>query len=208
MVLLRPDLLHLLWVCKVLLMKQSLCHGCCRQCYASLKGYNDCNWVSKLVHVYLFSLSPSYPLQLSARLLTYQEQVQRLRSGGDGEEFPLPPLTTVSVAAQLQCHDDKEETDSGTPSSSSSERLWEVIRYVRREKEIAVTKQELAESESLRCQQEARQLERELREAQQQLRETSEAARHQTKTAAEHAEVLAKVRGQRSMCALYVCIAE
>lgn len=116
-------------------------------------------------------------------------------------------MTAASVTAHLQRHNDREETDGGTPSSSSSERLWEVIRYVRREREIAVTRQELAESESLRCQQEARQLERELREARQQLRETSEAARLQTKTAAEHAEVLAKVRSEVTarLLRMYTC---
>ena len=66
-------------------------------------------------------------------------------------------------------------------------------RYVRREKEIAETKQDLAESENTRHQQKAEHLQRRLEEAEGQLREVTEQARAHSETAAQHAEVLAKV---------------
>ena len=147
-----------------------------------------CICVHVCLNFYSHHLTPSpphppTPSQLSARLLTHQHQVQTLRAAA------TDPLT---IATTTHLHGD-DDTDGGAPSQSS-ERLWEVIRYIRREKEIAVTRRELAESERLRHQQEARQLEQELREAREQLREISETAQLQTVTAAQHAEVLAKVR--------------
>ena len=66
-------------------------------------------------------------------------------------------------------------------------------RYIRREKEIADTKRELAESENVRHRQLADHLKSQLAEARDQLSEVTEAARSHTETAAQHAEILAKV---------------
>lgn len=65
---------------------------------------------------------------------------------------------------------------------------------MRREKEIAVTKQELAEAENTRHKQQVELLQRQLSEARTELQEVTEAARLQSETAAQHADVLAKVR--------------
>lgn len=68
-----------------------------------------------------------------------------------------------------------------------------LIRYVRREKEIAETKRELAESESSRYHQLSEHLQRQLDEARAELKEITEAAKLQSETATQHAEVLEKV---------------
>ena len=66
-------------------------------------------------------------------------------------------------------------------------------RYVRREKEIAETKRELAESENTRHKQLVEHLQRQLTEAKQQLNEVNEAARLHSETDVQHAEILKKV---------------
>ena len=66
-------------------------------------------------------------------------------------------------------------------------------RYVRREKEIADTKRELAESENVRHRQLADHLKTQLTEAKEQFVEVTEAAKAQSETVAQHAEILAKV---------------
>ena len=70
-----------------------------------------------------------------------------------------------------------------------------IIRFTRREREIAETKRELAESESLRHGQRVGHLERQLREVEEALRQSEEAAKLQSETASQHAEILAKVCG-------------
>lgn len=66
-------------------------------------------------------------------------------------------------------------------------------RYVRREKEIAETKRDLAESENTRHKQLVKHLQRQLGEAKQQLSEVNEAARLHSETEVQHAEILKKV---------------
>ena len=66
-------------------------------------------------------------------------------------------------------------------------------RFARREREIAETKRELAESESLRYSQRAELLGRRLREVETRLRESEDAAEAERQTASQHAEILAKV---------------
>ena len=66
-------------------------------------------------------------------------------------------------------------------------------RYVRREKEIAETKRELADSENTRHKQLVEHLQRHLSEVKQQLSEVNEAARLHSETDAQHAEILKKV---------------
>ena len=67
-------------------------------------------------------------------------------------------------------------------------------RYIRREKEIATTKQEMAESENNHQKQLVERLQRKLSEAESQLKELSEAAQLHSESAAQHDEILAKVR--------------
>ena len=76
----------------------------------------------------------------------------------------------------------------------SSEQLWEVVRYVRREKNIADTKREIAEAENLRNKQLAEHLQRQLQETKEELKEVSAAAKSQAVTNAQHSEILAKVK--------------
>ena len=71
-------------------------------------------------------------------------------------------------------------------------------RYVRREKDIAETKRELAESENIRHKQLVEHLQRQLTEVKQQLSEVNEAARLHSETDVQHAELLKKVN--RNIC--------
>ena len=66
-------------------------------------------------------------------------------------------------------------------------------RFTRREREIAETKRELAESESLRRGQRVELLERRVREVEGELRERVESEKAERETAVQHAEILAKV---------------
>lgn len=67
-------------------------------------------------------------------------------------------------------------------------------RYVRREKEIAETRRELAEAENLQHKQVLGSTQRQLATAQSELKELCDNASSQQVTAAQHAEILKKVR--------------
>ena len=68
------------------------------------------------------------------------------------------------------------------------------FRYVRREKDIAETKRELAESENVRQKQLLESTQRQLATVQAELDELCQNAASQNVTAAKHAEILKKVR--------------
>lgn len=67
-------------------------------------------------------------------------------------------------------------------------------RYVRREKEIASTRRELAESENLRYKQQLESTQRQLTSTKEELKELYQSVSSQSATAAQHAELLKKVR--------------
>ena len=68
-----------------------------------------------------------------------------------------------------------------------------VCRYVRREKEIAETRRELAVGENLRYKQELKSAQRQLASAQAELDQIRDSAASRSVTAAQHAEILKKV---------------
>ena len=100
-------------------------------------------------------------------------------------------LVTLQQGDERGC---VHQTEGG--NQSSPEQLWEVVRYVRREKSIADAKRELAEVENLRHKQLAEHLQRQLEETKGQLKEVSEAAKSQAVTNAQHNEIRAKVSHQ------------
>ena len=65
-------------------------------------------------------------------------------------------------------------TSADDSGSESPEHLWELVRFVRREKDIAETKKEMAEDENVRLTQSNKHLERKLQETEVQLQELSE----------------------------------
>ncbi|XP_064382187.1 nucleoprotein TPR-like isoform X2 [Halichondria panicea] len=107
--------------------------------------------------------------KLSARVLTLQEQ------GG----------LDTSVGSL--------DTSGGNLEDKSTEQLWEIIRFVRREREIATTKQEMAESENTRHKQQAEHLQRQLSTAQAGLAELTEAAQLHSESTVQHTEMLTKL---------------
>ena len=116
-------------------------------------------------------VNSSFPTQLCAKLLTLQDST--------ADSLPTPP------------HPSPATVDSTT--QSSSEQLWEVIRFVRREKDIAETKRELAETENQRHRRLSEQLQRQLDETREQLKQVEAAAKTHSMTSTQHAEILAKV---------------
>ena len=100
-------------------------------------------------------------------------------------------LSTRLVTLQQVDERDIPQAEGG---DRSSEQLWEVVRYVRRERSIADTKREIAEAENMHNKQLVEHLQRQLQETKEELKEVSEAAKSQAVTNAQHAEILAKVR--------------
>uniref|UniRef100_A0A8C5SFS3 Translocated promoter region, nuclear basket protein n=1 Tax=Laticauda laticaudata TaxID=8630 RepID=A0A8C5SFS3_LATLA len=74
----------------------------------------------------------------------------------------------------------------------SQEQMVEIIRFIRREKEIAETRFEVAQVESLRYRQQVEHLERELHELQQSLNAEREKVQVTAKTIAQHEELMKK----------------
>ena len=96
---------------------------------------------------------------MSARIIT-------LTQPSGGSIVPLQADHTGSI-----------EGGEGLATSSNSDHLWEIIRYVKREKEIAVTKREMIESECTQLKQTVDRLQRQLADSNSQLQELSEATK-------------------------------
>ncbi|KAJ6657396.1 hypothetical protein lerEdw1_002563 [Lerista edwardsae] len=79
-----------------------------------------------------------------------------------------------------------------TEEGKSQEQMVEILRFIRREKEIAETRFEVAQVESLRYRQRVEHLERELRELQESLNAEREKVQVTAKTIAQHEELMKK----------------
>ncbi|XP_066478881.1 nucleoprotein TPR isoform X2 [Tiliqua scincoides] len=79
-----------------------------------------------------------------------------------------------------------------TEEGKSQEQMVEIIRFIRREKEIAETRFEVAQVESLRYRQRVEHLERELQELQESLNAEREKVQVTAKTIAQHEELMKK----------------
>uniref|UniRef100_A0A1A8U2U2 Nucleoprotein TPR n=1 Tax=Nothobranchius furzeri TaxID=105023 RepID=A0A1A8U2U2_NOTFU len=79
-----------------------------------------------------------------------------------------------------------------TEEGKSQEQLLEILRFVRREKEIAESRFEVAQGESLRCRLRVEHLERELKEVQDTLSAARERMQVTAKTLAQHDELMKK----------------
>ena len=108
------------------------------------------------------SLLHSEAETLSAKLITLTQQI----SEGAG---------SVGVVPATVLEQDDGSSDELAPPTTSSENLWEVIRYVRREKEISETKRDLAESQVSHLKQTISQLTHQLEQTRQQLQELTDA---------------------------------
>ncbi|XP_060088376.1 nucleoprotein TPR [Heteronotia binoei] len=104
---------------------------------------------------------------------------------------------------QLESLSDKMMTSmkEGAPSTlnvsfseegKSQEQIVEILRFIRREKEIAETRFEVAQVESLRYRQRVEHLERELQELQESLNAEREKVQVTAKTVAQHEELMKK----------------
>ena len=108
---------------------------------------------------------------INARLTTLQPERDTITLTADG----MPPITTLL-----------------TPQESEDQ-LRELIRHIRRDKEIVETKFELAESERIRLSETCKRYESELNETRAALAGEQEALRAQAETVAQHTQLLEKV---------------
>jgi nucleoprotein TPR len=85
-------------------------------------------------------------------------------------------------------------SDGVESTTPTDDQLYEVIRFMRREKEIAETKMEMAESEKSHLLQTINRLEQQLVTANDQLKELGEVAKATEETAADYEDILNKVQ--------------
>ncbi|XP_028412966.1 nucleoprotein TPR-like isoform X2 [Dendronephthya gigantea] len=108
-------------------------------------------------------------------------------------------LSQQVLAAQSRSLGDIRVTSETTPESSDApvdktvKDLWEVIRFVRKEKEIAETKSELLQSESVRYQQRLEYVEKQLQDTEEILKKEKERTKSLPIDVAEHEEIMKKV---------------
>ncbi|XP_066548647.1 nucleoprotein TPR isoform X2 [Amia ocellicauda] len=96
------------------------------------------------------------------------------------------------VASVQQAAQDSQLNMSLGEEGKSHEQILEILRFVRREKEIAETRFEVAQVESLRYRQRVEHLERELKELQDSLNAEREKVQVTAKTLAQHEELMKK----------------
>ncbi|XP_041861765.1 translocated promoter region b, nuclear basket protein [Melanotaenia boesemani] len=97
-----------------------------------------------------------------------------------------------NMAANMQRASQSSLNVSLTEEGKSQDQLLEILRFVRREKEIADSRFEVAQGESLRYRLRAEHLERELKEAQDSLSSARERMQVTAKTLAQHDELMKK----------------
>ncbi|XP_072338217.1 nucleoprotein TPR-like isoform X1 [Scyliorhinus torazame] len=122
--------------------------------------------------------------KLSVRCEDLQKQNQLLLE--QVETLSNKMVTTVQEASQSSFNMSFNE------EGKSQEQLLEILRFVRREREIAETRFEVAQVESLRYRQRVENLERELKEVQESLNSEREKVQVTAKTLAQHDELMKK----------------
>ena len=98
--------------------------------------------------------------KLSARIVTLTQQES-------------DSIIVVTKTVDEGGHDE----GAGSDTPTNVDHLWEVIRFVRREKEIAETKREMAESEAAHLNQVVVKLQQQLAETKSQLQELADATK-------------------------------
>ncbi|XP_023662175.1 nucleoprotein TPR isoform X2 [Paramormyrops kingsleyae] len=104
----------------------------------------------------------------------------------------IESLSSKMVASAQQAAIESPLNVSLTEEGKSQEQILEILRFVRREKEIAETRFEVAQVESLRYRQRVEHLERELKELQDSLNAEREKFQVTAKTLAQHDELMKK----------------
>ncbi|XP_048458062.1 translocated promoter region b, nuclear basket protein [Rhincodon typus] len=122
--------------------------------------------------------------QLTTRKEDLQKQNKLLLE--QVESLSNKMVTTVQEASQSSLNISFNE------EGKSQEQLLEILRFVRREREIAETRFEVAQVESLRYRQRVENLERELKEVQESLNSEREKVQVTAKTLAQHDELMKK----------------
>ncbi|XP_061093863.1 translocated promoter region b, nuclear basket protein isoform X2 [Conger conger] len=104
----------------------------------------------------------------------------------------IESLSNKMMASVQQATRESPLNISLTEEGKSQEQILEILRFVRREKEIAETRFEVAQVESLRHRQRVEHLERELKELQDSLNAERERVQVTAKTLAQHDELMKK----------------
>ena len=84
---------------------------------------------------------------------------------------------SARIVTMTQQEELLSEDVSSRQSEAESRNLLEIVRFVKREKEISDTRREMAESECLQLKHTAKKLERELEDTRSQLQELTEVAK-------------------------------
>ncbi|XP_036378661.1 translocated promoter region b, nuclear basket protein isoform X2 [Megalops cyprinoides] len=124
-----------------------------------------------------------------SKLLSRTEDLQK-QNGLLHEQ--IENMSNKMVASVQQAAQDSPLNISLTEEGKSQEQLLEILRFVRQEKEIAETRFEVAQVESLRHRQRVEHLERELRDLQDSLNAEREKVQVTAKTLAQHDELMKK----------------
>eukprot|EP00794_Sanderia_malayensis_P010976 gene10976-12139_t len=134
----------------------------------------------------------SHHAEESKKIIDHSKQIAQQNSLLHKE---IEKLSEQIAAEKTQKIDDIAKLTEGSVKSAdkSTEDLYEVIRFLRREKEIAETKCEAAQSESIRYRQRCEYHENELEETQSALQLERRRTQGQMLTVEEHAELTSKV---------------
>ncbi|XP_025109062.1 nucleoprotein TPR-like isoform X2 [Pomacea canaliculata] len=123
---------------------------------------------------------------LEARNVELEQQNKTLHA-------QMETLSKQAISLQEKAAEDPLNMSFSDENSKTNEQLLEVIRFLRREKEIAETKLQVIESSSNRMKQTVESLERQLEEANVALSEERQHSQMNTQTMSEHAALMRRV---------------
>lgn len=135
---------------------------------------------------------------LRSELTRLQESKQELETLNTSLQDQIINLTTRIEALNNKTSDDTEDGDSAAEASEahhqkSSEQWLQLIRYLRREKEIAKTKTEMAEAACSRFENQIKHSEKQMEELKKELSELRDSSHVSIITSAKQADLLRKV---------------
>ncbi|CAH1255216.1 TPR [Branchiostoma lanceolatum] len=127
-------------------------------------------------------------------MTTLQSRCQELEKQNNLLHEQIEKLSNQMLSLQARPSRETSVTAASvSEEGKSSEQLLEIIHFIRREKDIAETRFEVTQAESVRYQQRLEQLERQLTEAQQALGDERSRTEAAAQTALQHQELLKKV---------------
>ncbi|XP_021362247.1 nucleoprotein TPR-like isoform X2 [Mizuhopecten yessoensis] len=130
---------------------------------------------------------------LKTECVRLQKRIQDFSQQNNLLHQQIEKMSLDVVAVQQAVTRNESFSTSPEDTAKSSEQLLEVVKFLRREKEIAETKLEIVQSESKTVRQQLERVQRSLEEANDAMREEREHSQTNLQTAAQHAELMRKV---------------